>query len=364
MKAAVSFGVGQGFRTVEVTIDQPIGREVLVDVKASGLCHSDLHLVENDFGYPMPAVFGHEIAGVVEAVGPDVTTIHVGDHVVACLIQFCGSCTECLSGHTYACTNPDATLRGAGQPPRLQQADGSALNQAFGLGGFAEKSLVHENQLAVVNDEIPFSRAALIGCGVATGAGAAINTAGVRVGDTVAVIGTGGVGLNAISGALIAGASHVIAIDINDTKLEAARSFGATETINSLQVDPVEEVRRVTGTGVDHVFEVIGLKATQEQAIAMRRPGGHAYLIGLAAPGTTVDLDTSMGGLAAHASVEGVSMGSTNLKRDLPVYADLYTQGRLNLDGLVSREISIDEIDEAYEAVKRGEVIRAVITSF
>lgn len=364
MKASASFGIGQGFTIADVEIDQPLGREVLVDVRASGLCASDLHLVENDFGYPMPAVFGHEISGVVTAVGPDVASIAVGDHVVACLIQFCGICTECTSGRTFACLNPAATLRTAAQAPRLRLADGRALNQAFGLGGFAEQALVHENQLAVINTQIPFAAAALLGCGVATGAGAAVNTAQVRVGDSVAVIGTGGVGLNTISGALLAGAGRVIAIDIVDAKLDVAKRFGATHTINSSETDAVAEVRQLTGGGVDHAFEVIGLAKTQQQAVEMRRPGGGAYFIGLAAPGTTIPLDSSMLSLAQHASVQGVSMGSTNLKRDLPLYADLYTQGRLNLDDLVSQEISLDQIDEAYEALKRGEVIRSVITSF
>ncbi|MDR6867437.1 S-(hydroxymethyl)glutathione dehydrogenase/alcohol dehydrogenase [Microbacterium resistens] len=364
MRAAVATGVGQGFTTKDVEIDVPIGREVLIDVKASGLCHSDLHIVENDFGFRLPSVLGHEIAGIVTAIGPDVSAIAVGDHVVGCLIQFCGACTSCLSGRTYECPNPTATLRGEGEGSRLRNADGSDLGQSFGLGGFAEQALVHENQLAVVRKDIPFAQAAIIGCAVATGAGAAINSAGVRVGDTVAVVGTGGVGLNAISGALIAGASRVIAIDIEDGKLEAAKSFGATDVINSRRVDPVAEVLRLTDGGVDHAFEVIGLAATQEQVVAMPRPGGHSYFIGMAKPGTTVTLDSSVPALTRHSSVEGVVMGSTNLKRDIPMYADLYMQGRLNLDGLVSQEISIDQIDEAYEALKRGEVIRSVITRF
>lgn len=364
MRAAVATGVGEGFVTREVQIDQPRGREVLIDVKASGLCHSDLHIVENDFGFPLPSVLGHEIAGVVAAVGPEVSTIAVGDHVVGCLIQFCGACTACLSGRTFECVNPAATLRAEGEPSRLRNADGTDLAQGFGLGGFAGQALAHENQLAVVRKDIPFAQAAIIGCGVATGAGAAINSAGVRVGDTVAVIGTGGVGLNAISGAVLAGAARVIAIDIVDAKLEVARSFGATDVVNSSQTDPVAEVLRLTGGGVDHVFEVIGLGVTQGQAVAMRRVGGHAYFIGIAKPGTTLTLDTSITALTTHASVEGVNMGSTNLKRDIPMYADLYMQGRLNLDGLISQEISIDQVDEAYAALKRGEVIRSIITSF
>lgn len=364
MRASVSEGVGSPFTTRDVDIDEPRESEVLIDVRASGLCHSDLHIVESGYGFPFPAVFGHEIAGVVEAVGSEVTTIKVGDHVVGCLIQFCGVCTTCLSGRTYECPNPQATVRGPDEPSRLSAEDGTAIASGWGLGGFASQALVHENQLAVVRDDLPFPQAAIIGCAVVTGAGSAINTAGVRVGDSVAVIGTGGVGLNVISGALLAGATHVIAIDIIDAKLEVAKSFGATEVINSSQVDAVEAVRELTGGGVDHAFEVIGLPATQEQAIALRRVGGHAYLIGIAKPDATVTLDTSLAALVSHASVQGVSMGSTNLKRDIPMYADLYMQGRLNLDGLISQEISIDDVDEAYDKLKKGEVIRSIITRF
>lgn len=365
MKASVTAGVGGGFKTTEVQLADPIGREVLVDVKASGLCASDVHIEQGASPtFVFPAVLGHEISGVVRAVGPDVTTIAVGDHVVGSLIQFCGACVDCLSGRTYACSNPAATLRKADEPARITAADGSPLTQGLGLGGFAERALVHENQLAVVNKEIPFPQAAVLGCGASTGAGAAINTANVRVGDSVAVIGTGGVGLNAISGALLAGATTIIAIDISDEKLAVAKKFGATHTINSTAIDPVAEVKRITGGGVDHSFEIIGLPATQAQAVAMRGVLGTAYLIGIARPGTSVEVPADAVGLYGQASVRLVKMGSTNLKRDIPMYADMYVQGRLNLDDLVSQEISIDEIEAGYEALKRGDVIRSIITSF
>lgn len=309
-------------------------------------------------------MLGHEISGIVAAVGPDVSTIAVGDHVVASLIQFCGACVDCLSGNTYACANPNATLRKPGEPARMTMEDGSDVTQVFGLGGFSEKTLVHENQLAVVNKEIPFPQAAVLGCAVSTGAGAVINTAGVRVGDSVAVIGTGGVGLNAISGALLAGATTIIAIDINEEKLAVAKKFGATHTINSNEVDAVEGVKRITNGGVDHSFEIIGFPATQKQAIEMRGTRGQAYLIGIARPGTTLEVPTDAGALFGQAGVHMVKMGSTNLKRDIPMYADMYVQGRLNLDDLISQEISIDQIEEGYEALKRGETIRSMITSF
>lgn len=363
MRASVSLGLGHGFEPRDVEIAQPLGREVLVEVRASGLCHSDAHLVGTDFGIVMPAVFGHEVAGVVVRVGPDVSTIDVGDHVVACLLQYCGLCAECVAGRSFACTNKAATLRRVTDPPRLQFAEGP-LNQVYGIGGFAELSLVHENQLAVVNKQIPFPQASLLGCGTVTGAGAAINSAQVRVGDSVAVIGTGGVGLNAISGARLAGALRIIAIDIDDAKLRVAERFGATDVVNGAQGDAVAEVLRLTGGGVDHAFEVIGLEATQQQTIRMVRPGGGAYFVGLAKPDAKIELATSLPMLRAHTTVVGVHMGSTNLKQDIPMYADLYMQGRLNLDDLVSQQIALSDIDEAYRQLAHGGVIRSVVTSF
>ncbi|GAA1566887.1 alcohol dehydrogenase catalytic domain-containing protein [Leucobacter aridicollis] len=365
MKASVTTGVGNGFKTADIELAEPIGREVLVEVKASGLCASDVHIEQGASPSAVfPAVLGHEISGVVSAVGPGVTTIAVGDHVVASLIQFCGACVDCLSGRTYACTHPEATMRSADEPARMTTEAGEPLMQLLGIGGFTERTLIHENQLAVVNKEIPFPQAAVLGCAVSTGAGAAINTAGVKVGDSVAVIGTGGVGLNAISGALLAGATTIIAIDISDEKLAVAKRFGATHVINSSQVDPVAEVVRITQGGVDHSFEIIGLPATQKQAVDMRGVLGTAYFIGIARHGTSLELTTDATSLSGQAGVRTVKMGSTNLKRDIPMYADMYVQGRLNLDDLISQEISIDQVEEGYEALKRGEVIRSVITSF
>jgi S-(hydroxymethyl)glutathione dehydrogenase/alcohol dehydrogenase len=363
VRASVVHGIGEGFTIEDVGIASPIGREVLVEVRASGLCHSDLHLAEVDYGIPLPAVLGHEVAGVVTAVGPDVTTAAVGDHVVACLIKFCGRCPNCFAGQSYACTTPDPTLRPTDGEQRLSLA-GGALTQAHGIGGFAEQVLVHENQLAVVSPKIPFTAACIIGCGTVTGVGAAINSASVRVGDTVAVIGAGGVGLNVISGARLAGALRIIAIDLDDAKLEAARRFGATDTVNSSTCDPLEAVMGLTGGGVTHAFEVIGLERTQALAVTLAKAGGHVYLVGLAKPGSTLELPTSLPMLRAHTTIEGVHMGSTNLRRDIPMYVDYYLQGRLNLDDLVSQEISLKQIPDAYEQLRRGEVIRSVVTTF
>lgn len=363
MKASVVDALGQGFTVQDISIDEPRGCEVLVEVKASGLCHSDLSLAETDYGQPVPAVFGHEVAGVVAGVGPNVTSTRVGDHVVACLVKFCGWCLECSSGRTYGCLTPNATLRSAAEPQRLTRA-GVPLMQAHGIGGFAEQALIHEHQLAVVSPEIPFAPACIIGCATVTGAGAAINSAGVRVGDTVAVLGTGGVGLNVIAGARLAGAMRIIAIDISDAKLHVAQRFGATDVINASLVDPVEAVMDLTERGVTHSFEVIGSPHTQRQAVALARPGGGVHLVGLASPGATLEVGSSLEMLRAHTSLSGVHMGSTNLKRDIPMYVDYYLQGRLNLDDLVTQEISLTDIPDAYEQLRAGKVIRSVVTRF
>ncbi|MEN5282489.1 Zn-dependent alcohol dehydrogenase [Serratia marcescens] len=363
MKAAV-LNASNGIFTVEnIQIDKPIGREVLVEVKASGLCHSDLHMAESDFGVPLPAVFGHELAGVVKDIGPDVREFKIGDHVVGSLIQYCGHCEACIDGRTYQCEHPEETLRHESDGQRLSR-DGQPVTPVFGTSAFAEFTLVHENQLVKVPDELPFPQAAILGCGCVTGAGAAINTANVKAGDTVAVIGVGGVGLNVISGARLAGASRIIAIDMQPAKEALASKFGATDFINAGDGEAVEQVRALTAGGVNHAFEVIGLKSTSEQAIKMVRKGGGAFLIGVHKPGSTINVEVLNDLLLNQVSVTGVYMGSTNIKHDIPMYANLYLQGRFNLDDLISKEINIAEINDAYEALKSGTIARSIITSF
>lgn len=364
MKAAVLNANEGRFDVQDVTIDAPKGREVLVEVKACGLCHSDLHMAEANYGLPLPALLGHEIAGVVKGIGPDVREFAIGDHVVGSLIQFCGHCQTCLSGRTYQCENPSETLRPSADGQRVtRDSDGSPVHPAWGTGGFAEQALVHENQLVKVPAELPFAQASLLGCGVITGAGAAINTAGVRPGDTVAVIGVGGVGLNVISGAKLAGADRIIAIDALASKEEIARKFGATDFLNAKEVDVVEAVHALLPRGVHHAFEVIGLQATAEQAVRLVRPGGGAYLIGVPRPETKISL-SQIDLLVRQVDLRGVFMGSSNIKRDIPMYADLYLQGRFNLDDLVAREVNISEINEAYDDLKKGAIARTVVTSF
>jgi len=360
MKAAVVREFGGGFHTEEVRIADPVGREVLVEVKASGLCHSDELAASTNLGYEVPMVLGHEVAGIVTAIGDQVRDVAVGDHVVGCLVQYCGACTQCLTGNVNLCQHPEATVRQG----RLEDADGVELAQGMGLGGFAGHAVIHENQVAKVPDAIPFPQAALLGCGVVTGAGAVLNTANVQPGQTVAIIGTGGVGTNAISGAVIAGASKIIAIDVADDKLDNARHFGATDTVNSREVDAIQAVKEITGgIGADFVFDFVGAPGVTRSGFDMLAQGGGLYLIGVLDPTNSIEL-TSFELLGGRKRVEGVYMGSTNPKRDIPMIAELYLQGRYKLDELVSKEITIDDVQEGYESLRDPKINRVVITSF
>lgn len=363
MKAAVLNAVDERYEVRDVEIDDPIGREVLVDVKASGLCHSDEHIRTNDFGFPMPTVLGHEVAGVVRAVGPDVTELAVGDHVAGCLIAYCGHCDQCLRGAPYRCLNQaTANERTADQPARLT-LDGTPVTQFQGLSGFAEQVLSHERQMVKINRDIPFDRACLLGCGVVTGMGTAINTAQVRVGDFVAVFGCGGVGLNGIQGAKVAGARKIIGIDLQPAKLELATTFGATDVINPKEEDLVERIMEITsGYGVHHAFEMIGLLPTLEQAVSILGMDGTAYVVGMQKPSNRLSIELFHDLLMKRKAVQGVYMGSTNPHIDIPTYADMYVQGRVNLDDLVSKRIGLEQINETYAELEGGQVARAVIT--
>ena len=361
MKALVVNALGRGFDVEDVEIAPPKGREVLVDVQASGLCHTDLLFATHDLA-PTPSVLGHEVAGIAAEVGPDVTQVHVGDYVVGSLAQACGGCPRCLSGRPFQCQHPEATLRRPDDAPRLSRG-GIGVFQGFGLGGFAEQALIHEQQLAVVPKAMPFAQAALLGCGVVTGAGSVLNTANVKAGDSVVIFGAGGVGLNAVSGARLAGASRVVAIDIQRQRLDAARRFGATDVIDSTTSNPVEAVRDLLPGGADHVFDFVGLKLVAEEGLAMLGVGGGLYLVGVSKPDVDLNLNI-FGAIGGQKRVVGVNFGSTNPKRDIPMYAQLYLQGRMNLDDLVSKRIALREVNDGYAALKDGCLNRVVVTSF
>jgi S-(hydroxymethyl)glutathione dehydrogenase/alcohol dehydrogenase len=359
MKAAVLHEVGKPLVVEDLQVDNPGPREVLVRTVAAGVCHSDYHYMNGSWAGGLPVALGHEASGVVEKVGRDVTYLAPGDHVISCLSIFCGNCRNCLAGKPYICDDTDALERQAEEKPRLS-LNGRAVRQGFNLAAFAEQMLLHENALVKIRSDMPLDRAALIGCAVTTGVGAVIHTSAVEPGSTVAVIGCGGVGLSAISGAALAGASRIIAIDIHDHKLELAKQFGATEGINAASVDPVEAVLEMTGGGLDYSFEALGLKKTCEQAFAMLRPSGTACMIGMVPEGEKLEIDAAA--LIDDRRLIGSNMGSNVFRIDMPRFVDFYLDGKLNLDAMISQCVPLERINEAYADMLAGSVARTVIT--
>jgi S-(hydroxymethyl)glutathione dehydrogenase/alcohol dehydrogenase len=356
MKAAVFHGPHKPLTIENVDIAQPIGREVLVRVVASGVCHSDLHFVDGFYPFPTPAILGHEAAGIVEAVGPQVSELKAGDHVIACLSVFCGACDYCLTGKTHLCSKRPA--RGKDQPPVLSW-NGTPVNQFASLSAYAEKMCVHENALVKIDNEMPLDRAALIGCGVTTGVGAVLNTARIEAGSTVAVFGAGGVGLATIQGARIAGARMIISVDTVEAKFKYAREVGATHTVNASKDDPVKAIRTLTGGGVDYSFEAIGLKIAAEQSFDCLKPGGTATVIGMIPVGQKIELDGPS--FLREKKIQGCTMGSNRFKVDMPRYIEFYRQGRLKLDEMITRRGKLEDVNEAFRAMKAGEVARTVL---
>jgi S-(hydroxymethyl)glutathione dehydrogenase/alcohol dehydrogenase len=357
MKAAVFHAAHQDLRVEDVELDKPGPREVVVKTVASGVCHSDLHFVEGTYPQEAPAILGHEAAGIIEDVGSQVDYVKPGDHVIVCTSVFCGSCDQCLSGHPARCRiKPSRTKEEA---PRLHYKDGRRINQFANLSTYAEKMLLHENSVVKVPDSMPLDRGALIGCGVTTGVGAALNTAKVEPGSTVAVFGCGGVGLSAVQGARIAGARRIIAVDIGEYKLSTARQFGATDVIDASKGDPVEQIKAMTDGGVDYSFEAIGLKQTAEQSFLCLGSGGTATVIGMVPVGQIIELPGSM--FLQERKFQRCSMGSNRFRVDMLHYIDFYQQGRLKLDEMVTRRIRLEDINEAFRAMKNREVVRSVI---
>ncbi|MFT4799942.1 MAG: S-(hydroxymethyl)glutathione dehydrogenase/alcohol dehydrogenase [Candidatus Azotimanducaceae bacterium] len=357
MKAAIFHEVGQPLVIEDISISKPGPREVLIRTAAAGVCHSDLHFIEGSDPGMSPMVLGHESSGVVEAVGSDVTYVQPGDHVITCLSVFCGHCESCLTGHMSLCVNPE-TKRAADEEPRLSQG-GSTIHQFANLSSFAEQMLIHEHALVKIDRDMPLDRAALIGCGVTTGVGAVFHTAKVEPGSTVAVIGCGGVGLSCINGAALAGAGKIIAVDMVDSKLEMAKTFGATHTVNGKNGDSVEQVLELTGGGVHYSFEAIGLKQTAEDAFRMLRAGGAATIIGMIPVGVKVELMGS--DFLREKKMQGSFMGSNRFRVDMPRFIDFYLQGKLHLDEMISKRISLSEINTAFDDIKTGSVARSVI---
>ena len=358
MKAAVLREVDRPLEVEDVQIDKPGPREVLVRTRATGVCHSDLHYVEGKYSITMPAVLGHEAAGTVEAVGEQVSYVKPGDTVILCLSVFCGHCEMCLSGRPVLCSRVDV-IRTPDEQPRLSQGD-TTLTQMALLGSFAEQMLVHEHSVVKVREDVPFEQLALIGCRVTTGLGATLNTAKVEPGSTVAVIGCGGVGLNCIQGAVLAGALRIIAVDEVETKLTLAQEFGATDVVDASGGAVAEKIMNLTDGGVDYSFEAIGKKETAEQAFAILRPGGTATIVGMIPQGTKIELEGSS--FLRERRIQGSRMGSNRFRTDIPRYIEFYRQGRLKLDQLVSQRMKLEQVNEAFEDIKQGHVARSVIT--
>lgn len=357
MKAAVLTGHGQPLSIEHLDLDDCAAHEVRIRVAASGLCHSDYHLMSGDLPLPVPAVLGHEIAGIVELAGSAVAGLRPGDHVVTCLSAYCGHCRQCAGGYTHRCIARPA--RGAGDRPRLTWK-GRPVRQMGGLGGFAETVLVHESAVVKMPPRMPLEHAAVLGCAVVTGVGAVVNSARLRPGTTAAVIGCGGVGLNAIQGARLSGASMVIAIDRVPEKLEHARRFGATHALMGDE-HTVDAVRELTGGGVDHAFEAIGLEQTVAMGYEMLGVGGLLTLIGMPPLGASLRLPAVMQGIMAEKRIEGSLMGSSAFQKDLPWLAGLYLEGRLMLDELVTQTLPLESINAGFDAMLAGRVARSVV---
>jgi S-(hydroxymethyl)glutathione dehydrogenase/alcohol dehydrogenase len=343
----------------DLRIDDPGPGEVLVKTAASGICHSDLTVIEGGLPVPPPCVLGHEPAGLVESVGPGVADFAPGDHVIGCTTSWCGVCRFCTAGRPYLCPTQYAG-RPPGAQPRLRDASGKPIAQLANLASFAERMLCPERSLVKIRDDMPLDRAALIGCGVTTGLGAALNTVHIPAGASVAIVGCGGVGLAALQGARIVGAGKIIAVDTRSWKFDLARELGATDCVDATAGDPVAAVHARTGGGADFVFECIGLVPTVQQAIAMTGRGGTTVLVGVVPIQKLVPISAADVTLQEK-KITGSYMGSNRFRFDMPRYVDFYLDGRLRLDEMITSRLPLDEVNGAFERMRNGEAARQVI---
>lgn len=345
----------------DVDIAEPRMGEVLVRTVATGVCHSDLHALHGQgMAFPTPFVLGHEPAGVVEAVGPGVRHLKPGDQVIACLSVFCGHCAKCVSGRTWQCFT-DEWARQSGEPSRLSRG-GEAVHQHIGLAGFAEYMLVSQHTVVKVRDDLPLDKACLLGCGVLTGVGAVLNTAQVPAGASVAVIGCGGVGLSVIQGARLANADPIVAVDVDDAKLELARAVGATATVNASRDDAVAAVQELTRGGAEYVFEAIGRGETVQQGLAMCGGNGTLTVVGIVDLRDTITLsglDLMMG-----KKVQQSMMGSNRFVADIPRLAEHYLAGRLDLDRVISAHRPLADLPQVLDDLEAGRVLGRTVIAF
>lgn len=355
IKAAVAHAFGQPLVVEDVHLRAPEGSEVEVTLDAVAICHSDISFAEGAWGGSLPAVYGHEAAGCVSVVGPNVRGLTAGDSVVVTLIRSCGTCISCAGGKPSVCETPyDGNLG------PLKMPDGSVLHQAMASGAFAEKVVVEQSQVVKISDDIPKDSAALIACGVITGVGAVVNAAGLRAGQDVVVIGAGGVGLNAIQGARIAGARRIVAVDMSEDKLAIAREFGATDGVLATDPKPWRAAQKAMGRGADAVIVTVGAIPAYDQAPRYLAAGGKVVMVGMPHSGAMSSYEPVMLAATGQGMI-GSKMGDVVIQRDIPWMVDLYLQGRLKLDELISGRWSLDQINEAIEDTKTGAARRNVI---
>ena len=362
MKAAVLFEAKTPLSIEDVTVDKPAPHEVLIRTVACGVCRSDLHFLDGAYPHPLPGIPGHEAAGVVEQVGDEVRTVKVGDHVVTCLSAFCGHCEFCVTGRMSLCIDP-GVKRAKGAKPRLMLGTGESgrpIAQMLNLSGYAEMMLVHEHACVAIDPEMPLDRAAILGCAVTTGAGAIFNAARVVPGETVCVVGCGGVGLAAVNAARIAGAGKVIAVDPVSEKRDLATKLGATHVIDSASDTAADQVVELSRGGVDHAIEAVGRAQSAATAVKVLRRGGTATILGMMPLTETVGLSAL--DLLADKKVQGALMGRNHFPVDIPRLVDFYQRGLLDLDTIIANRMPLERINDAFDELRKGDTTRSVIT--
>ena len=359
MKAAVLSTAGVPLTVEDVAVDNPQAHEVLIRTVACGVCRSDLNFVDGSYPHAMPCIPGHEAAGMVEAVGSEVRTVKVGDAVVTCLSAYCGQCEFCVTGRLSLCLGAD-TRRGNDEPPRLTlMADGGVVNQMLNLSAYAEMMLVHEHACVRIDPNMPLDRAAILGCAVVTGAGAVFHAANITPGDTVAIVGCGGVGLAAVNAAKIAGAGRIIACDPVADKRALAMKLGATDTVDASAEDAGKQVVELTKGGVDHAIEAVGRPASGDLAVATLKRGGTATILGMMPLGHKVGLGAM--DLLGGKKLQGALMGGNRFPVDIPRLVDFYLRGRLDLDTIIAKRVPLTAINEAFDDLRKGDTVRTVV---
>jgi len=358
VKAAVLIEAGKPLQIEQINIANPGPHEVLIRTAACGLCHSDLHFIEGTYPHPLPAIPGHEAAGIVEAVGTEVRTVKVGDAVVTCLSAFCGHCEYCVTGRMSLCLGGE-TRRRPSEAPRLTRPDGSIVNQMLNLSAYAEMMLVHEHACVAIHPDMPLPQASVIGCAVTTGAGTIFNACKVTPGETVAVIGCGGVGLATINAAKIAGAGRIIAADPLPEKRAMALKLGATDVVDALADDAAAQIQELTKGGVDHAIEAVGRPASGTLAVKSLKRGGTATILGMMPLQHSVGLSAM--DLLSGKKLQGAIMGGNRFPVDIPRLVDFYMRGLLDLDTIISETIPLERINEGFDQMKRGDSARSVI---